>query len=306
MKPKQLSPGLSGRYKLVATKKDDGSQRVLADWFENVITDVGLNRIGTGAPGIFCLVGSGSTPATASDTQLVSLIGFTNNLYDILEGAQASAPYFGWSRITWRFNPGGADGNVSEVGVGWYDSDTSSHKTFSRALVLDALGDPTTITVLPDEYLDVTYELRMYPPLVDVTGTTDIEGVSRSFVIRAAAVNTTKWSPRHLLQNGVEQPYRPNNINPTQGPLGTILEEASGSGANSSSANFEAYSNNSNRRVVLNTFGLNDGNVSGGIGALNLESVVGQYQISVSPVLDKTDVKTLTIRLALNWARYTP
>lgn len=70
-------------------------------------------------------------------------------------------PYH-WFRRVFRVAPVGSNRTYSEVGVGW-----SATNLFSRALIKDPLGNPNTITVLGDEYLDVTYEIRMYIPAGD-------------------------------------------------------------------------------------------------------------------------------------------
>ena len=70
------------------------------------------------------------------------------------------SPYYRWAKVTWRFGQGVAAGNISEVGLGWGNSNL-----WNRALIKDANGNPTTITVLSDEYLDVVSEIRDYPTL---------------------------------------------------------------------------------------------------------------------------------------------
>ncbi len=45
------------------------------------------------------------------------------------------------------------------MGIGW--NANPSGALFSRALIVDAEGDPTTIAKLADEQLDVEYEFRV-------------------------------------------------------------------------------------------------------------------------------------------------
>ena len=149
----------AGWFKIEATRPD-GTRRVLADWFPNLILNGGLDRMGANPDYLsWCQVGSGSTAPVAAQTALVNRIAGTSTQQNNVSGAQASAPYYGWYRRTYRFAQGVAAGNLSEVGVGW----ATSGSLFSRALILDGGGSPTTITVLSDEVLDVTYELRRYP-----------------------------------------------------------------------------------------------------------------------------------------------
>lgn len=303
MKDQTLCGKLAGRY-MFQVYGPDGEPRVNTGWFDNLITDIGLNRIGTGGVGIRCAVGSGSTPPTTSDTALQTLIASTENLRSSNSGAQASAPYFGWTRKVWRFTAGQATGNISEVGVGWIDT---TLKVFSRALVLDEMGDPTTITVLPDETLDVTFELRQYVPTDDVPFTITISGVEYTGIIRAAVANTPAWSPEYLLNSGSLQQF---NFEPRSGPIGTIIQSAGGTGgAGTANASLAAYANNSNKRTGSITFALDIGNISGGIGAMNIYTTypsLGSFQASFSPKIPKTSSQQLSLPVQWTWARYAP
>ena len=95
-----------------------------------------------------------------------------------------------WS---WRFDPGDATGTPTEVGVGWleypppnYDEE---HRCFSRALIVDGAGNPVSITVLADEYLDVTYAMRLYPYMgADSVKSVTLSGSSYTFTTRAVDV----------------------------------------------------------------------------------------------------------------------
>ena len=155
---------LAGFYKLVATNSK-GQTRVVADWFCNLILDAGLNRLGTGGIIDRISVGSGNSTPTAGQTALDTLVATTTtavgggvNSYDSVGNTYA------FSRSTYRFATGVATGNLTEVGAGW------SGGLFSRALIKDGGGVPTTVTILSDETLDVIYELRVYVP-ADVVGT---------------------------------------------------------------------------------------------------------------------------------------
>lgn len=139
-----------------------GSRKLKQDWSNNLILDAGLNRMGdtTSAWVNYCHVGTDNTVPTVSDTGLGGWVAsktFTTSAYS----AKGSAPYYGYKNYSYRFGQGVAAGNLSEVSVGWSATNDSM---YSRALIVDGAGDPTTITVLSDEYLDVFYELRCYPP----------------------------------------------------------------------------------------------------------------------------------------------
>lgn len=146
---------VGGRFKLIVHGGKRG--RISTGWFDNLITNAGLRALlSTGSIAARCVVGSSSQVPAATDTTLVNRLGSIasgskSNGYDAANG-------FGWTRFTYAFAPGQAQGNVREVGITLTTSTTSN--LFSRALVRDASGQPATITVLSDEYLTVIYELR--------------------------------------------------------------------------------------------------------------------------------------------------
>ena len=117
---------VAGYYKFEAFREDadgneiPGSRRVAADWFPNLITDVGLEAMGTVSVSTltsWCRVGSGTTAPAFTDTGLVAQVAATNAEQASSYGAQAAAPYYGFYTITRRFAAGAAAGNLSEVGM---------------------------------------------------------------------------------------------------------------------------------------------------------------------------------------------
>src|SRR5690606_33028436 len=172
---------------------------------------------------------------------------------------------------------------------------------FSRALILDDEGNPTTITVLEDEFLDVSYEFRVYPPESDVMGQVNIGGVDRDTVRRAALVtNTSVWAPPGNGDQGGISPT-PGTI-PTRsaraynGALGDVTGVPSGTFSDRSAVNPDAYTEDTFYREALVTWGLNAGNLSGGISAIRFAlgtgsttSGLGAMQISFDPPIAKTN-----------------
>lgn len=146
------------RFKLVVHKGDGRPVRETA-WFDNIVLDSGLNRMAVGTWIDRCCVGTGNTTPNVLQTQLVNFLASTAWKLTTNTGIQTSiTPYYRYASVTWRFNEGVAAGNISEVGLGWGDSNL-----WNRALIKDINGNPTTITVLNDEYLDVVSEVRSYP-----------------------------------------------------------------------------------------------------------------------------------------------
>jgi hypothetical protein len=298
-----MTAGLKGRYQLTV-RRPDGSVRLQTPWFDNLILTQGLNRLGTAGVASHCHVGSGSTAPLVTDSGMQTFIAATSTKQSTLDGQQNSAPYYGWHRRTFRFAAGVAAGNVSEVGIGW---GASGAVLISRALVRDVSNNPMTITILPGEVLDVSYELRIYPP-AETNFNVTISGVTYACVMRAADVLGSSWAQVGLLMdNGAFYGgIGTSGVYAYAGPLGAVTATPSGSQSGASSSSVNAYSNNSNQRVADLTFGLNNGNVSGGIGALSVSWYgLGAYQFSFDPKIPKDNTKMLVLKFALSWTTKT-
>lgn len=298
----QVKPRIRGFFRLRATKLD-GTVRELTGWFPNLITDAGLNRIGTGPVGTCCQVGTGTAAPAVSDTSLDAYLAGTNAITSSVDSSPSVEPYYGSSVRTYRFNVGVAAGNLAEVAIGWT---TTTGNIFSRARILDIAEAPTVITVLSDEVLDVDYELRLYPPLVDVEQTIVSDAVSYDLVTRAASVTNWGWYAGSLLTNGIcwTGPGGTTFV-VYGGPIGTIVQNPSGTAAFGSSAQctLAAYVNNSLTRRFILTLPIIYGNVAGGMGALWVGTSMGGYQIGSTPKIPKDATKTLAFNFDVSWDR---
>lgn len=327
MKQITLNQGIKGYFRLVKHKADaegnpiPGTEVVAADWFPNLITDGGLNLYA--GSGVYCIencrVGTGSTAPAVTDVALVNQVG--TRTYDsgagesTVESEHTTAPYYGAVRRTYRFATGAAAGNLAEVGVG--QAPLHGNILFSRALIVDALGNPTTITVLSDEILDVTYELRAYPSTSDVEDSIVLDGITYNTTLRMAlgasgsltSVNTP-WVPgaasSSMWSGGCNSvAYGADAVLGTIATLPTATSSqqfASGLGDNRQTV--QAYVNNSYYRDVLVSFGLTDANVTGGIGAMVVaREQIFAWQIKFDPVVPKTNTKIMTLTVRTIFAR---
>ncbi|CAB4241298.1 hypothetical protein UFOVP60_7 [uncultured Caudovirales phage] len=297
-----INVGVAGRFKLEAINEETGERRELAPWFNNLITDQGLNHLGTSGIGQYCLVGTGSTTPSETDTTLANKLAHTTTNAGVTYGGQATTTYYSWVRVVFRFAAGVAAGNLTELGVG-----ISTTLLFSRTLIKDGSGNPTTITVLPSEALDVTYELRMYAPSADTTHTTVIGGVPYTGVVRPSLVtnsgNGDAWGVRSFVV-----PSSLNGISPTftvfSGAVGAVTAGPSGTQETLTGSVAESvYSQNSLNRSGTITCPLSEGNLAGGIGAVAINTTLGRYQIGFSPSLPKDATKVLTLSFTLSWNR---
>lgn len=296
--------GVRGLFKFDAVRPD-GRVRPLTGWFPNLITDIGLNRIGSGGYLAACQVGTNNTAPTVNDSGLAGYRAGTTTQRSSSYSATTSAPYYGWKRITFRFGVGAASGNLAEVAIATGAAQSGS-TNFSRALILDEYGDPTTITVLSDEVLDVTYELRLYPDLVDRTGTVTISGSGdHAYTLRASIVANNLWG-QYLGSKPSFDPFGgANTLAVFNGAIGAVTGGPSG---NSGAVRpwTAAYGNNNLYVDGTGSFGLDQGNLPGYIKSVRYQTSLGAYQYELDPVIQKDSTNTLTLTQRISWARYTP
>jgi hypothetical protein len=292
-------PRICGHFTMEAVRPD-GRRRKLAD-FDNLILDSGLNRIGTNSDWLnACQVGTGTNAATVNDTGLQTYLAGTTTLsVSSATTAQANAPYYTQNTRTYRFAAGVAAGNLSEVGVGW--SSGSGSNLFSRARILDSSDNPTTITVLSDEFLDVTYRIRNYAPPSDTTGTVVINGVTHTYTVRAGQANSVVYSDTWgftaaALRTGA-------NVTAYSGTLGAITSSPTGTASSAPTTSALSYSQSSLYRDRTAEWGLSNANFGGGIGAFYVEFAGGKLQIGMSPNIMKTNSQTLSMTFRYSWAR---
>ena len=289
---------LQGRYK-IETFGPDGELRTSLDWFENLITNAGLDLFSgdavTGysgsylyhAPTKYCYVGTSATAPAVTDTQLGALVGTSP------AGSQgASINNVADRRMevttTYTFDVGAATGNLSEIGVG-----PIATKLFSRALIKDGAGSPTTITVLADESLRVTYEVRINIP------TTTFVSVVDGYTFNIKAVNA----------DGNGSPIPTTNLASTRdwwfsyaGAVGaTIDDQPAGSAIASIMPVVDTYVLSSYTITAVVAAGLGDTN--GNIASMKWRLGPIPWQASVSPVIAKDDTKLLNLTFGISWAR---
>lgn len=302
--------GLCGYYKFIRYKAAPNGQPILAsavstDWFPNLIVNTGLNRIGTAEDWLnFCQVGTGSATPAVTDTALQSrLASHSSMTASIAVGNSTTPPFFVGRRNTYRFNAGVATGTLSEVGVGW----ASIGSLFSRALILDGGGNPTTITVLADEVLDVVYEVRSFGPETDQTGNVTITGVGTlSYTLRMANAGSTGFGT--ISSGGAIGGIHTNTNSHIlwTGAIGTAISTPSGSQTSATSISNSAYSNNSYQRNGSVVWGLASGTItvrSIVVAAGTSSGQFGRVQYELSSTIPKTASNVLTINYTHSWAR---
>lgn len=310
---------LAGRFVRLAVIRPDGRIRTALGPFSNLILNQGLDFIGSGTGGMIgrCAVGTGQTAPAAEQTELDNQIAVTNTISTFNAGTDSESPYAMRKTVVYRFAQGAAAGNLTEVAVGAQSG--SPMPCFSRELIRDEEGEPTTLTVLADEFLDVTYEIFVYPPLADVEEeAVSIGDGTHDLVIRAAQVGTRTgsaggWGLATNVAGTLFVGGSPSSAAIAfNGSIGAITGAPSGtSGTSTDEENVGDYSNGDYYRDMLFEWGLSDGNLTGGISAIQFRSGGGaqssaarqNFQCGFSPAIPKTDEQVLALTFRHSWSR---
>jgi hypothetical protein len=282
--------GIKGRFKIDAIHKITGIRRELAPLQDNVILDQGLDRVAAGAWGNYCQVGTGnSTPATGQTSldARVAGAGISSTSYT---NRPASSPWTVDVEQTFNFGEGVAEGVLAEIGL----AGSASSNLFSRALIKDSGGTPTTITILADEYLEVTYILTVNFKAGDTAWAFDISGTPYSGVVRAANADS-----QSLVTNLAESVLTAKAYD---GAIGAEDGSPAGSSVSATVVN-DAYVPSSYERTATITLALGTANFGGGISAISWKSRNSEYQASITPALVKTSSDVVTFDVKTSWAR---
>lgn len=320
-----LNVGLEGRYKFIKHKADaegnviPGTAKTALEWFDNLITNAGLDLLGSTAGDnlTYCRIGTGNTDPTFADTSLVAQVGSTNTAGNGgANGLSVDSTYL-YRRVSRRFAAGTVAGvNLAEVGMAMT---ASGSNIFSRALLRDTGGTPTTITLAADEVLDVVYELRMYLPAQDLPVAATIDGVASTVTIR---YNTTA-AVINLWAASLGREFNTTNAGSTRlygVPLETLLAANVSWNAvpNERYIATLAYVPGSYTKQAKVDLPLVAGNFATGVGSVivgagdNTHSsdqssrAWGTWAWGFSPKLNKTASRTATITVGVTWGRHTP
>lgn len=319
----QIEMGLAGKFRGVMYKADSegnaiaSTAREVIPYQDNLITNGGMNAMAGGTDGTpvastlyYLAIGTGTTPPSFSDTGLTAQVANVTNYSNPVTTSQiTTAPYFVKRTIVYRFAAGVATGILGEVGL-----NDSNGNYFTHALLKDIGGNPTTVTKLSDEILDVIYDLYFYIPSGVNTGSITLDGTVFNYTIRAIELQTLN---RWLYFNGGGAVIGPGGGNglsgtgnysrsvsgappsdPRDAPVGIVQEQQA------TSAVADPYVSNSYVRDVEWTWGLDRFNTPGWRG-IAIDTFMGSYLIDFGAVVPKTASKSLKLKFRFSWARRT-
>lgn len=304
-------------FKMQATNVDTGEVRELTDWFPNVVLDSGLVQMSQGTWYTGVNVGSGNSTPVITQTGLDTFVARSTNKIAGTAGRQTTtSPYYYWIKDTVQFGQGAAAGNLSEVALGW-----SNSGCWNRALIKDSNGNPTTITILANEFLNVLVELRVYPNMNDVVTTVDLLDAVGGNVISSHTVTVRPCMDADL--NTQSTTY-----NSTVGN-GKVIPYYYGGGEGGSVANPICYSGTLNEITSLPTTqlaaatkaqppttyptttsmkcttSLTISETNGSHRCCVFISPMGKFKCEYSPPITKDNTQTLSHSWTLSWGRYT-
>lgn len=298
---------VEGFYTLKVRDAATGKVKREVGPFKNKITDIGLNRFGSAFPMLYAYVGTGTTPAAFSDTSMGTFkvaSASTGPADDTKTAATLSNPYCSTSYVR-RFAARAINGNITEVGVGW--TNNSVNGLWSRELIVDSGGNPITLTVLANEFLDIVYTIRYYISITDTLGSFVLNGITYNYTLRtsflgSATVNLTASAGAPVTNLF----YRAGStLGPvTGGPSGTTVGAAV-------STTFKSYVSNSYTAECINDIPLAGGNAAGGITIIFLTASVSggvtglsqTWQMLLDKPIPKTNANSMSFTFARTWAR---
>ena len=161
----QANMGIAGEFRVVVKRADD-STKIDTGYQKNSILNQGLDFFG-GGNGVdmmaYCVIGSGNSQPIYTqnklDTALAGINGSdVSTKYDY--DAARDGSLYKTNRVRKYSFTGLNNVNVSELGLASTYSNATTYFLCTRALIKDSSGNPTTITVLSGEVLNIYYKIH--------------------------------------------------------------------------------------------------------------------------------------------------
>lgn len=291
--------------------------------FKNLITDAGLEAIGTGGGSNtigsafgtsgYMGVGTGTATPTTSDTGLQAQVVRTNS-----KGSPEITPTAGFGpdndyvfyRTTKVFLPGTGTGNLTEVGI--FNSATTG-TMLARQLFRDSLGTPITIAKTADDELRVTYEFRLYIMKTTNVSTFTIKGVERTCTTRGYDIDANgRWGDNSIFTNNLiinlgntwnhTTGYEINSYSSSAMPILTAPQTGTATGP--SSAGWAAYTGGTRYREQTQTYNPGLGNLTIGSTTWGSGTIwYAPYITTIEPAVVKTNTERFTFTGRMSWGR---
>lgn len=304
-----IGPRYAGRFRL---RKFRGSVQTFdSGWFSNLVLDNGLDQVAnvplvSGIPYLITqgYVGTGTSDPLPNQVSLENYLASSDTLTTEGTNAYIAGPPVYWRHIrTFTFAVGTITGILSEVGVG-----KTKDTLFSRALIVDQFGSIAPVTVLEDEGIQLSYELRSYVNPGDAMSTVIVQGntpgaeTTHQVTVRPAQINTAKTI-------NIGMGYTHNNIALYSGEIqaNTLVPLGSHTSLTTYAA-LDAYTPGSfQASFIFNTsFAEATANYAEGVKAVRVTNSQCDFQMGFDPPIMKTSRDILRFGVTLTWGRYSP
>ncbi len=312
-----LNLGIAGEFRAVVTRAD-GSVKTDTGFVRNLVLNQGLEFFGGSKGGYFnskCLIGSGNSSPAITQISLDTAIAIQStapspeNANEYAFNDSGDGLYRIWEQRAYRFT-GLSDVNISEVGLASEGTLTDYYLT-TRALIKDALGNPTTISIKAGETLEIVYRIHKVIDINDKSFVVDVKdgaggSVPYNVVVRPARIGTTTHNVAAAISTvaGGRFAYSTADLGAKEGyPTGGSVEEGVFSLA--------TYTPLTNKRTGLLSFGLTVANVAIRTVFTSSPSYFSFFpfqmrfgRVSDDAPLTKTNKDTLSIPFEISWGRY--
>lgn len=290
-----------------------GDPERVAD-FDNLITDGGLNKLGTTNDVLqYFYLSTDNTIPKFEDSTVPQLIGGVKDTLKmgISDSSLVTAPHYMTRFMTKRFPAGIGTGNITKVATGWGTA-TRVDGLWSTALLKNSDGSPITITKLADEILDVTYNLTTYVSDTDYTGVVTISGEPYNVIVRPSSMSADWFGNEYPISS-----LGFNNLRGSTWDIGDATGFPNGMGGHDPAMTTNPYVDKSCELTGVGVFDLTQANYA--IRAVEIHFMQvsspryirrNYWQIRFGKVSDdspimKTKDHTLTLPpFTISWGRY--
>ena len=310
-----MQSAYAGRYQ-IQVKRLDGSIKYESDWFDNLITNAGLDaKGGVRANTLRAWIGTGTT-AAETDTSMTA-VATTTSATETKSHNNSTAPAWAKSRYVFTFAVGAYVGTISDVGVGYGTGVASFTPLYSHAILPSpvTLGEIDQVILTYDHYYVGPSELTTYEFEINGIVTSTISKISyrsassvdtflgslSSLHIYFSNVSAGSTNGEAIIRSGISTPS-PNNLYSVSS--GSLL-------AQSKTDNFTitTYTSGSYQRSYAVTFNAERGNWENINGVwLPFYQDTGTYIGAISkfdPAFTKSYLQKLTLNGVWSWARTT-
>lgn len=303
--------GIQGLFQAVLRRYNaDGTytDKVGADWQENLITNFGMNGAYNNLLYQYVSVGTGSTAPAETDTALVARLATQQQSAQPTITSTTSSPYYNEYTYNFTFTTGAVVGNITELGLHY--SSTSYTSLVTRALFKDGSGVPTSIPVTAEDQLIITYKIRIYLPENTTTNVFTVNGTDYTVTLRPAQLSSTRNSST-VLSNGIGL-TQIGGLSVTSyyggsAVIGPITGTPTGTnGSDTVTVTRAAYVTGNFYADYTISFALASANRNQLQVWTHSTPCPSYWQWSVSPAITKTNTQTLSFTHRVTWARYVP